>query len=1232
MLNKTIFGHFSITEKIRETDLLIEYKGMDTQTSHAVIVTAIKSDKVATDEFLARFEPLAKELAEIESPHTISVLDLGDVDGKAVIVYEGIEGQSLTDLVTGGNGLQLDIALDIARQLGEYVEAIHQAGVFQAAFDPQAILLSGDSILRVTDLGLAQGLNIGELLAEGKAKAQSYHAPELLRGEKADYRTDFYSLGVLLFKILTGKELDAKAVASNQSLIADMLPSRQRLGIPPEWDELVAKCLQPNPAKRIQSAAEFMNRVTEVQRGMAEGAQATIIGMEDSLVGQTLGAYRLVERLGQGGMATVYKGYEAALDRYVAVKVLPQFFASDPNFTQRFRREAKAVAQLNHPNIIPIYSYGEQSGITYLVMQFVEGGTLKHERGQTHSPEEALRLLLPIARALGYAHGRGIVHRDIKPSNVLMAEGNWPMLADFGLAQMAESSMKLTGSGVGLGTPMYMSPEQGRGDQVDARTDIYSLGIMLYELVTGDVPFRADTPMAIVIKHMTAPMPMPRQLNPNIPSEVENIILKSTAKDSEDRYQTAGEMVTAMERVLNRLAAAIKEEEVVEEVRSKKVKPEYMPSSKQPGAIKAPKTALIVILGLLGLCILGVILMGVFDICPPVGPWPQPPWCPGSPYKLPTFGGGSATSVPTPMITEGTLGPILFQDDFEGEPSMRWDFQPRRWETTTMDGRTVLVADTSQSTTFVSVKGEGWTDYAAQFDFKFLNPDQHNAYYFYLRFRATDCPPTVKAMDNYVALITTDIVELRDESCETQRQEQVAQSDRNISGAVWHTAQVIAIGNRVRLLIDGEQYLDYTDSESPHLDGGVTLDLENKVGLAIDNFRVNEIIPGEAAPTAAPVPTSVTDGESGSVLFEDNFENGGLSRWTRGGNWEVIQDETGNIVLHPITAGGDFQHIFANGSSGEDYSAQLRFKILDAPVGGGFRSQDPEFSINIRTDWGSAGCNRYQIVFESDEARTHRNQSAACPDIMLARVSISPEWNIWHTARVDAYGKTVAVYLDGQQIMRVTDDEAVWAGGLGLEAGVGMEVYFDDVGVTELTPRLACEPGETELFSDDFESGDLSKWHFQDEVGAATGPWPLAADGSNHALIGSDHNWAFTGRQWGNYTITLRVKRLSYDNADVHLNSHISEGNRYYLNYWQGMLSQDTPAATAAQLGKVSFADDIEWHTLALSAVDGRLEVRFDGESLGAFDGEVLPPGGIGIENLAGSLWYDDVLVCAPAP
>jgi serine/threonine protein kinase len=279
---------------------------------------------------------------------------------------------------------------------------------------------------------------------------------------------------------------------------------------------------------------------------------------KDPLIGQTLGAYLLVEPLGRGGMATVYKAHEAALDRYVAVKILPQSLASNDDFIQRFRREAKAIAQLNHPNIVPIYSYGEERNIIYIAMQLVEGGALKREEGQVFPAAHALKLLAPIARALDYAHQHGIIHRDIKPSNILLSRDNWPMLADFGLARTAEVSQHLTATGVSMGTPRYMSPEQGRGITVDHRADIYSLGIVLYELMTGEEPFRADTPMGTIVKHITEPLPIPRRINPNISEDVENIILKAAAKNPVDRFQSAGEMAEAMESVLNVLTSSVK--------------------------------------------------------------------------------------------------------------------------------------------------------------------------------------------------------------------------------------------------------------------------------------------------------------------------------------------------------------------------------------------------------------------------------------------------------------------------------------------------------------------------------------------------------------------------------------------------------------------------------------------------------------------------------------------------
>jgi basic membrane lipoprotein Med (substrate-binding protein (PBP1-ABC) superfamily)/ABC-type phosphate/phosphonate transport system substrate-binding protein len=269
------------------------------------------------------------------------------------------------------------------------------------------------------------------------------------------------------------------------------------------------------------------------------------------LIGQTLGQYRIVEQLGKGGMATVFKAFQPSLERYVAVKVLPPYFAHEEGFSERFVREAKAIARLDHPHILPIYDFGQDHDISYIAMKYVEAGTLKDiESAGPMSLEQALEIISQTAEALDYAHVQGVIHRDIKPANILMDHGRWVLLTDFGLAKMIEGSQQLTASGVGVGTPAYMAPEQGQGQRVDGRADIYSLGIVLYEMLTGCVPYEAETPLAVVLKHVTEPLKMPRLVNPNIPEAVELVILKALAKEPDDRYQTVGELATALRNAI----------------------------------------------------------------------------------------------------------------------------------------------------------------------------------------------------------------------------------------------------------------------------------------------------------------------------------------------------------------------------------------------------------------------------------------------------------------------------------------------------------------------------------------------------------------------------------------------------------------------------------------------------------------------------------------------------------
>ncbi len=263
------------------------------------------------------------------------------------------------------------------------------------------------------------------------------------------------------------------------------------------------------------------------------------------IAGATLGPYRILEPLGRGGMASVYKAYEAALDRYVALKVLPAEFLHDPTFAERFRREARSTAKLEHPNIIPMYASGIDEGVPWMSLRLVAGGTLSSllKRGRL-DPRQAVAVLSGVAGALDYAHSQGFVHRDVKPQNVLIDEAGHVYLADFGIARMVEGASALTQTGVVSGTPQYMAPEQGRGEAIDHRVDIYALGIIAYEIFTGCVPFTADTPVAVLMKHIMDPIPLPKP--GEMPEALLRPLMKCLDKDPKARWSTGMAFVQAL--------------------------------------------------------------------------------------------------------------------------------------------------------------------------------------------------------------------------------------------------------------------------------------------------------------------------------------------------------------------------------------------------------------------------------------------------------------------------------------------------------------------------------------------------------------------------------------------------------------------------------------------------------------------------------------------------------------
>jgi serine/threonine-protein kinase len=270
----------------------------------------------------------------------------------------------------------------------------------------------------------------------------------------------------------------------------------------------------------------------------------------DDLLGATFGHCVIRSVLGQGGMACVYRGYQMNLDRDVAIKVLPAQYAADKDFVERFKSEARAMARLSHPNIVTVHDAGQERGRLYIVMAYIPNGTLKDRMGKPLDPRDVARCVKEVASALAYAHERGIVHRDVKPANVLIDADGRAILSDFGIAKVLASSSGLTRHGAGVGTPEYMSPEQCRGDYVDTRADIYALGVLIYEMLTGHTPFEADNYTALAHAHIYEPVPPPSRLNPRISPAVQAVILKALAKAPSDRFQTATDLALALDQAV----------------------------------------------------------------------------------------------------------------------------------------------------------------------------------------------------------------------------------------------------------------------------------------------------------------------------------------------------------------------------------------------------------------------------------------------------------------------------------------------------------------------------------------------------------------------------------------------------------------------------------------------------------------------------------------------------------
>ncbi|MGF1507312.1 MAG: serine/threonine-protein kinase [Anaerolineae bacterium] len=269
----------------------------------------------------------------------------------------------------------------------------------------------------------------------------------------------------------------------------------------------------------------------------------------DELIGTRLGAYEIIEKVGEGGMAAVFRAHQPSMNRDVAIKVMSNEVSEYVVFVARFRNEAQVIARLEHAHILPVHDYGEQNGTFYIVMRYLPEGDLGDLIAEgAMETGRAIQVFKQIATAMDYAHSSGIVHRDLKPSNVLIDSQGNAFLTDFGIAKVLGSTDNLTQTNTIMGTPTYMAPEQGLGQPIDGRADIYSLGCMLFEMLPGQPPFESEHAMSLMLRHLNDPAPKPTDINPSLPKQLDSVVLKAIAKEPEDRYQSALEMAEALER------------------------------------------------------------------------------------------------------------------------------------------------------------------------------------------------------------------------------------------------------------------------------------------------------------------------------------------------------------------------------------------------------------------------------------------------------------------------------------------------------------------------------------------------------------------------------------------------------------------------------------------------------------------------------------------------------------
>jgi serine/threonine protein kinase len=574
-------GRYEVRTELGRGGMAIVYLCHDPYIGRDVAVKVLHWGHSWNTKFLNDIEKEAKFIANLEHPAIVPIYDIGVSNSNPYFVMRYMPGGSLADLIEE-NSFSPSSLIHIFERIASAIDYIHERGIVHGDLKPANILFDHFGEPFVADFGIAQIIanpnnqqDIRSLLG-----TPAYMSPEQARSEKITKQSDIYSLGVILYEIFGDQPFQAETTYEMLMKHINEPPPRIK-GISPDLQILLNRALAKEPSHRYDTAAEFTSelrsiiydkvieefmiqreknaspkkRLKEKPRHIPKRAAPDEETWRKSLFvlrsGQKLGRYEVKSLLETRGLDVQFLAYDSSFDREVTIRVMR--WDSDKDHFERKMLQMKQLTQLEHPSIVPIYDLGSIDDLIYLVERRMTGGSLANQLKQKQfSISDAAKIFRRIAFGLNEAHNKGIIHRNVTPDNILFDAANEAYIAGFGLARLLDFTMFTTAGSVS-GTPSYMSPEQARGEKVDKRSDIYSLGVILFEMSSGQRPFQADTIFGILMQHINELPPNILEINPNLPPLILNFLDKALAKDPALRYASVLEMADILAGIADRI-------------------------------------------------------------------------------------------------------------------------------------------------------------------------------------------------------------------------------------------------------------------------------------------------------------------------------------------------------------------------------------------------------------------------------------------------------------------------------------------------------------------------------------------------------------------------------------------------------------------------------------------------------------------------------------------------------